>query len=95
MATRHISSSSSQSQSTFQPDRCIFYSRDQVALMVRIASALNPRAVRRGTKETAARINQMADGLIDPSPAILCFFDLTRQGERFCWQVELTAAAKS
>ena len=95
MATRHISSSSSQSQSTFQPDRCIFYSRDQVALMIRVASACSAADLRRGTKETAARINQMADGLIDPSPAILCFFDLTRQGERFCWQVELTAAAKS
>jgi hypothetical protein len=30
----------------------------------------------------------MAEGLIDPSPAILRFFDLTRQGESFCWQVK-------
>jgi hypothetical protein len=56
--------------------------------MIRVASACSAADLRRGTKETAARIDQMADGLIDPSPAILRFFDLTSEGESFCWQVK-------
>jgi hypothetical protein len=56
--------------------------------MIRIASALNPRGVSRRTRESRARIDQMAEGVIDPSPSMLGFLELTREGESFCWQVK-------
>ena len=67
---------------TFAP---IHYTRQQVALMIRIASALNPRALRRRTRESSERIARMAQGKTSPSPSMLRYFELSKNGVTYTW----------
>jgi len=62
----------------------IHYNRRQVALMVQFAVYLSADFAGQ-VGEVAARISMIAAGIIAPTPAILGFFDLQKDGKRYVW----------
>jgi hypothetical protein len=61
------------------------YDRSEVALMVKFGLCCSPNLPAQ-TGETRDNILAMATEQIQPSPAILAYFDLERYEEGFVWQ---------
>jgi hypothetical protein len=62
----------------------IHYNRRQVALMVTFAAYLSADFAGQ-VGEVATRISMIAAGIIAPTPAILEFFGLQRDGRGYVW----------
>lgn len=85
MATPHSSTPSLRPQSNFPPIR---YSARHVAVMVRIATRTSAdlKKLSTRTNTTRAHLRLIATGRCRPTPAVLAYLHLQRDGKEFVWQ---------
>jgi hypothetical protein len=71
--------------SAFKPIR---YDQRQVVLMVKVAAFYDPKFAKKVREPRGAALDllvKLLEGGMPPSPAILRYFDLQREGKAFVW----------